>query len=66
MSDEYSGRLTHRLLVGLDEELFMWLKAEAARQSTSMSRLIREAVVYARNSPFGQGSDAGSSGSVGV
>lgn len=36
--------------IRLDDELYEWLRAEAFRRRTSMSRLIREAVTALRAS----------------
>ena len=54
-----SGPKSHRLLIGLDEELHQFLKAEAEKRKTSMARLVRSAIDFARNlgeaNPFGSG-----------
>jgi predicted HicB family RNase H-like nuclease len=64
------GPKSHRLLIGLDEDLHRFLKVEAEKRKTSMAKLVRSAIDFARNqgeaNPFARGSDAGSSDSVGV
>jgi len=42
------SRKTKRLIVGFDEETYGFLKAQAETQRTTMSRLVRSAICFAR------------------